>query len=231
MLQRFRDAGVTVRPSKCVVGSNRASFLRHSIESGRISLHEDNVFKIKNARRPQTKKETRSFLGLTDYYRDYLPHYAEIAAPPYDLTKKGKPNCIVWGDREENAFVVLKEKLLCKPLLKLPDMQKPFVLRTDASDLGLGTVLLQTHDEELFPVSYASRRLSNSEKNYSTIERECLAIIWALKKFEIYLYGGEFILQTDHEQLVYLNRAKFVNNRLMRWAMVLQNYDIKYESI
>ena len=173
-----------MRPSKCVVGSNRASFLRHSIESGRISLHEDNVFKIKNARRPQTKKETRSFLGFTDYYCDYLPHYAKIAAPPYDLTKKGKPNRIVWGDREENAFVVLKEKLLCKPLLKLPDMQKPFVLRTDASDLGLDTVLLQTHEEELFPVSYASRRLSNSEKNHSTIERECLAIIWALKSLK-----------------------------------------------
>ena len=231
LLQRFRDAGVTVRPSKCVVGSNRASFLGHSIESGRIGLHEDNVFKIKNARRPQTNKETRSLLGLTGYYRDYLPHYAEIAAPLYDLTKKGKPNRVVWGDREENAFAVLKEKLLCKPLLKLPDMQKPFVLWTNASDLGLGAVLLQTHDGELFPVSYASRRLSNSEKNYSTIERECLAIIWALKKFEIYLYGGEFILQTDHEPLVYLNRAKFVNDRVMRWAMVLQNYDIKYESI
>ena len=69
------------------------------------------------------------------------------------------------------------------------------------------------------------------KKNYSTIERECLAIIWALKEFEIYLYGGEFILQTDHQPLVYLNRAKFVNGRVMRWAMVLQNYDIKYESI
>ena len=132
-------------------------------------------------------------MGLTGYYRDYLSHYAEIAAPLHDLTKKGKPNCVVWGDREENAFAVLKEKLLCKPLLKLPDMQKPFVLRTDASDLGLGAVLLQTHDGELFPVNYASRRLSNSEKNYSRIEHECLAIIWALKKFELCLYGGEFI--------------------------------------
>ena len=110
-------------------------------------------------------------------------------------------------------------------------MQKFFVLRTDASDVGLGAVLLQTQDVELFPVSYASRRLSNSEKNYSKIESKYLAIIWALKKFEIYLYGSEFTLQTDHEPLVYLNRVKFVNDRVMPGAMVLQKYDIKYESV
>ncbi|KAK7096352.1 hypothetical protein V1264_005654 [Littorina saxatilis] len=80
-------------------------------------------------------------------------------------------------------------------------------------------------------VSYASRKLSGAEKNYSTMEKECLAIVWGVKKFELYLQGVKFVLQTDHKPLTYLNSAKFVNNRIMRWVMYLQNFDMRVESI
>ena len=90
---------------------------------------------------------------------------------------------------------------------------------------------MQEHDGKLSPVSYASRKLTESEKKYSTIERECLAVVWAVRKFLIFLYGTEFTLQTDHQPLVYLKTAKFLNDRVMRWAMFLQNYGIKIESI
>jgi hypothetical protein len=90
---------------------------------------------------------------------------------------------------------------------------------------------LQEHDGKLSPVSYASRKLTESEKKYSTIERECLAVVWAVRKFLIFLYGTEFTLQTDNQPLVYLKTAKFLNDRVMRWTMFLQNYGIKIESI
>lgn len=118
-----------------------------------------------------------------------------------------------------------------KPILRIPDISRPFVLRTDASNIGLGAVLLQPYDGQYFPVSYASRKLLDREKNYSAIEKEGLALVWAVEKFRQYLYGIEFTLQTDHRPLVYINSAKFENSRVMRWALMLQNYRIHMESI
>ncbi|KAK7092911.1 hypothetical protein V1264_008587 [Littorina saxatilis] len=92
-------------------------------------------------------------------------------------------------------------------------------------------MLMQEHGGKPFPVSYASKKLSGAEKNYSTMEKECLAIVWGIKKFELYLQGVKFVLQTDHKPLTYLNSAKFVNNRIMRWVMYLQNFDMRVESI
>ena len=105
------------------------------------------------------------------------------------------------------------------------------MLRTDASDVGLGAVLMQEFDDGLFPVAYASKKLLPREQAYSTMEKECLAIVWAVRKFMVYLYGNPFVLQTDHQPLVYLNRTKFVNDRIMRWAMFLQSYRIKIMAI
>ena len=148
-----------------------------------------------------------------------------------DLTKKGLPNEVEWSDAHEKAHGTLKRLLVTKPVLRLPEISKPFVLRTDASNTGIGAVLLQEHDGQLFPVSYASKKLLEREKAYSTIEKECFAIVWAIKRFQLYLYGTEFIIQIDHQPLVYLNKTIFVNDRIMRWAMFNQNYKFKTEVI
>ena len=110
--------------------------------------------------------------------------------------------------------------------MKLPDISKPFILQTDASDGGIGAVLLQLEDEVgiKLPVAYASRKLKSSECKYSTIEKECLGIVWAINKFQRYLYGREFLIETDHQPLTYLNKAKVINSRIMRWALSLQSY-------
>ena len=110
-------------------------------------------------------------------------------------------------------------------------MSKQFVLRTDASDEGIGAVLMQEREGKLFPVSYASKKLSSAERKYSTIEKECLGIIWGIRKFEAYLQGVKFVLQTDHRPLTFMNSAKFTNSRVMRWAMYLQNFDMRVESV
>jgi len=113
----------------------------------------------------------------------------------------------------------------------MPDLEKPFTLRTDASDIGLGAVLLQECDDGLFPVSFASRKLLDRERKYSVLERECLAVVWSIRKFAMYVYGVDFTLQTDHQALLYLDRTKFENDRVMRWAMFLQNYRFRIEAI
>ena len=231
LIKRMQQANLTARPSKCLFGSSGVEFVGHVLHQGSVSPQEQNIDKIKAAPRPKTKKEVRSFLGLVGFYREYIPEFAAIAVPLTDLTKKGKPNKVVWSDAAETAYRNLKMKVIQKPILRLPDQSKPYVLRTDASDIGLGAVLMQETDGKLFPVSFASKKLNTTQQKYSAIEKECLALVWAVKKYQPYLYGTRFVLQTDHEPLTYLNQARYINNRVMRWAMFLQGYSIKIEAI
>lgn len=122
--------------------------------------------------------------------------------------------------------------LLCKrPILKLPDFDRTFILRTDASEDGIGAVLLQLENDEKLPVAYASRKLQDREQSYAVIEKECLAVVWGVQKFHQYLYGHEFLLETDHQQLTYLDKSKTENSRLMRWALLLQQYRFRIVTI
>ncbi|KAK3084178.1 hypothetical protein FSP39_009620 [Pinctada imbricata] len=169
--------------------------------------------------------------SLVGYYRKFIPNFAAIASPLTDLTKKGLPNKVTWGPSQENSFLSLKGNLTSSPILAIPDFMKSFILRTDASDKGIGAILLQERDGNKFPVAYASKKLLQREQNYSVIERECLAIVWAVMKFQSYLYGQEFLLETDHAPLVYLRRSKLGNSRLMRWALFLQTYKFRIIAI
>ena len=177
------------------------------------------------------KKQVRSFMGLAGYYRDFIPNFAAIAAILSDLTRKGQPSKVEWGDTQEKAYQTIKILLTIDPILRLPDPEKIFVLRTDALDYGIGAVLIREHEGKLFLICYASKKLSDAEGYYSTIEKECLAVVWGIKRFHVYLYGVRFVLQTDHEPLKYMNIAKFTNNRLMRWAMFLQSDNMKVEAM
>ena len=220
-----------MKPSKCFLGYHQAEFLGHRVGNGLLSTQEDKTERIRSAPVPETKKQLRSLLGLCSYYRRYVPNYAEIVYPLTELTKKRTPEKLLWEEVHSNALKQLKEKMCSEPILKLPNVGQRFVLRTDASNIGLGAVLLQYHHGELFPVAYASRKLLPREKNYATVEKECLALVWAIGKFDVYLYGCEFTIQTDHRSLEYLDRAKFTNPRVMRWAMSLQPYSYKVEYI
>lgn len=148
-----------------------------------------------------------------------------------DLTKAKQPNKVSWNDEADKAFIQLKQALCKAPILKLPDVNRPFVLRTDASDTGLGAMLLQENNGVLFPVAFASKKLNPTQRRYSVVERECLAIVWGLEKFHLYLYGRSFIVQCDQRSLKFLNTAKLTNNRVMRWALKVQPYRFRVESI
>ena len=224
VLERLRDAGLTAKPSKCKIGYESVDFLGHIVGKGLIKPQSDKVQRILSAGRPETKKQVRSFIGLANYYRKFIPNFAAIAAPITDLTKKGQPNKVQWTDAQESAFSTLKQRLASAPILRLPDPNKPYVLRTDASNVGLGAVLMQTGDNVNFPVCYAGSKLLPREAAYAVIERECLALVWAVEKFHVYLYGIEFVLETDHNPLTCLNGSRINNPKIMRWALKLQPY-------
>ena len=168
---------------------------------------------------------------MAGFYNKFIPNFSTVAAQMTDITKRGCPNKVVWGDAQEKSFTYLKKVLSSSPILRLPDLSREFVLQTDASEVALGAVLMQCYDGQYFPVAYASKKLTQSELNYSVIEKECLALIWAVKKFHVYLYGKQFVLETDHQPLVYLKQSKMANGRLMRWALALQPYKFQVKAI
>ena len=231
VLDRIQRAGLTIKVSKCMFGFEEVEYVGHNIGKSQIGMVSATVDKIENALRPKTKKALRSFVGLTNYYRKHIPNFSQIAVPLTDLTKKSKPNVIQWGDEQEAAFMKLKTMLISKPILQMPDWKRSFLVQVDASDMGLGAVLLQEHDGDLLPVAFASRKLLPREVAYSIVEKECLAVVWAIQKFKMYLYGREFKLQTDHQALVSMNRGKVANDRVTRWSLVLQQYRMRIESI
>ena len=228
---RIRDAHLTIKPSKCFFGYTNVEFLGHSIRRGMLETQDDNIRKILDAVVPLSKKQVRSFLGLTGFYHRFIPHYAHVASPLSDLTKGGMPERVVWTEEANEAFIILKKRLCDKPVLYLPDLDRSFVLRTDASEIGLGAMLLQEFEGVLHHIAYASKKLNHAQRAYATLERECLAIVWGVQKFNRYLFGLENILQTDHQALKYLNTAKYENNRVMRWALKLQAYRFLIQDI
>ena len=149
----------------------------------------------------------------------------------YQRRSQISPRKVRWEPEHEKAFQSLIQVLGKSPILCLPDFEKEFIVRTDASETGIGAVLLQDYEGHKFPVYYASKKLSEMEKSYSVIEKECLAVIWAVQKFQSYLYGKPFTLETDHEPFVYLNKAKCAIARLMRWALALQPFKMNVVSI
>ena len=172
---------------------------------------------------PTTKKEVRSFLGLTGYYRRFMPDYAANAVPLTELTRKSAPNKVQWNNTCQDAFEKLKKLLCSQPVLWSPNFSKEFILQTDASDYGIGAVLSQFDAEGIdHPVAYYSGKLLPREQRYSTVEKECLAIKLATHAFRVYLLGRKFTIQTDHRALQWLDRVKENNSRLTRWSLALQ---------
>ena len=222
--KKMRHHGLTAKPSKCEIGHAKLDLLGHVVGGGSIQPQDRKIEKILQMRKPETKKELRSFLGTVGFHQKYIDKYAEKGKALTDLLKKGEPNQIKWDAEYNESFQTLKTALTQKPILRLPNFEKQFVLQTDASDSGLGAVLLQEHDGVNMPVMYISRKLNAAETSYSTIERECLALFWATKRLHVYLYGTEFILEIDHQPLAFVNRANIINDRVMQWTLHLQMY-------
>ena len=224
LFDRLRECGLTAGPKKCFLGYQSIKYLGFSLGHNELRPLESRVAAIQNMERPATKSQLRSFMGTINFYRNFIPNLSDISASLTEMLKKSSPNKLRWTTETLEKLKQLQSYLTTDPILKLPDLTRIFFLRTDASDVGLGAVLLQKWDHILMPVCYASRKLLARERNYSTIEKECLAVVWGINHFYRYLCGREFVLQTDHQPLTYIKNMQNDNGRLMRWALALQAY-------
>ncbi len=183
---------------------------------------------VSKAKRPKNVKQIQSFLGLVSYYRKFIKNCSTIASPLIELTKKGEP--FIWTDECESAFQTLKSYLISHDhVLALPNFDKEFVIECDASKYGLGGVLSQKTGRHYQPIAYFSKHLSKTEQNYSTSERELLAIVLSVEHFKQYVYGREFKILTDHEPLKFLSTADAPAPRLARLQKRLNIYNQKIE--
>ena len=224
-LERLKGAWLTAKLSKCCFGTTSCTYLGHVVGSGVVRPEPSKVHAVLTFPIPATKTHVRAFLGLTGYYRRFIPNYASLAVPLTDLTKKSAPMQVQWNDQCNQAFEDLKNLLCSSPVLQSPDFEKPFI-QTDASDRGLGAVLSQRDDRGSdHPVAYYSRKLLPREERYSTIEKECLAIKVSMCHFRTYLMGCQFTVETDHRALLWMDRLKDSNSRLTRWRLSLQPFD------
>ena len=225
VLRSLRRAGLTANPKKCAIGRVEVRYLGFHLGNGQVRPQINKTAAIAACPRPKTKKGVRQFLGLAGYYRRFIPNYSDVTSPLTDLTKKGAPDPVQWTEQCQRAFLEVKAALCGGPLLHSPDFSLPFVLQTDASDRGLGAVLSQEVEGEDRPVLYISRKLSVREGRYSTIEKECLAIKWAVLALCYYLLGCPFTLCSDHAPLQWLHRMKDANARITRWYLALQPFN------
>lgn len=224
ILKRFQEANLKVQVDKSEFMKQETEFLGHIVTTNGVKPNPNKVEAIVKFPIPRTNKEIKSFLGLVGYYRKFIRDFAKIAKPMTKFLKKDK-HVNVHDSEFVNAFNKLKLLITSDPILRYPDFSKVFTLTTDASNFALGAVLSQ----EGRPTCYASRTLNEHECNYSTIEKELLAIVWATKYFRPYLFGRKFIVRTDHKPLQWLHGLKEPNSKLQRWKTKLGEFNFEVE--
>ncbi|CAF3775116.1 unnamed protein product [Rotaria sp. Silwood1] len=224
------EANLTLKASKCHFCRREMKFLGHLITPDGIKPDPGLISTITQFNQPTTLKDVQAFLGLTGYYRRFIKNYAKIAEPLLRLLRSQssseKNHKIDWNADCTVAFNTLKERLISPPIMQSPNFSFPFILELDACEYGIGCVLTQEYENRKYVIAYASRTLSIAERNYSSVEREALAIVWATKHFRQYLEGGPVLVRSDCKALEWLKTARDPTGRLARWAMKLSPYNI-----
>ena len=223
VFERIKLAGLKLHPGKCQFLQQQVYLLGHIVSADGIRPDPQKTSKVKDWPTPTTVQETQQFLGLVNYYRRFIQNFASVAQPLHRLTEKN--TTFKWSKECEQAFNTLKTYLTSAPVLALPDWSRPFVLDTDASDVGIGAVLSQIHqDGTEHVICYASRTLSKPERNYCVTRKELLAVVTFLKRFRQYLIGHHFTIRTDHGALTWLRNFKTPEGQIARWLEKLQDY-------
>ena len=229
VLSLLKEAGITLRLQKCSFFQKQVKYLGHIIRPGRLAIHGKSLEALEKALPPKNKTQVRSFLGMCNVYRRFIRDFTRIARPLNQKVRKDAPQ--TWEtltDEETKSFNTLKRALLTAPILALPREGYRYTLDTDASDQQLGCCLLQEQpDGALHPIGYWSRVLTPAERNYSSTEKECLALVWAVLHLRPYLEGQKFTLRTDHYALKWLLNLKDPSGRLARWSLRLQEFDFE----
>ncbi|BFZ09104.1 hypothetical protein BsWGS_12143 [Bradybaena similaris] len=223
VFDRLRDNGLTIKPVKVEIAFKEISFLGHAIKHGIIATDDTIVSKILNIQPPKTRKHVQALLGLINYYAKFVPCFAEKTAILSSLLKKENKK-IVWSEKCQNILDEVKKLFSSSPILRTPDYKETFVIQTDASHVAISGCLGQYFQGILHPCYYVSRKLSSAEKNYSTVELEALAVIFTVTKFQKFLLGKPFIIQSDNQPLRVITSGIPKNSRIARWALILQDF-------
>ena len=187
VFDRLRTAGLMLKPTKCSFAQTHVCYLGHNISSDGIEPDKAQLSAITTYPTPHNHKEVKQFIGLSNYYRCFIRGYAEITKPLHQLQCKGS-KVFNWTNEYDKSFNILKIKLTSPPILAFPRFTIPFVVATDASNHAIGGILSQLQNGQERVIAYWSRQLQKAEKNYSTTEREALAVVGAVKEFYPYLY-------------------------------------------
>lgn len=224
VLLKLRDSGLKAKLTKCEFLKSRIKFLGHVVDGDGIHTVEDKILAVKNFPQPKNAENVRSFLGLCGYYRSFVKGFSKIASPLNTLLRKDIP--FHWNAAQNKSFEDLKFALTHAPVLAFPDYEAPFILFTDASALGLGSVLMQTDASgKNRVIAYASRTLKPAESNYSVTHQETLAIIWALKHFKDIILGYPITVYTDHVAVTELFKGRNLSGRLARWYLTIREFN------
>jgi hypothetical protein len=227
ILGKLGDAGLKLKPKKCHFFCKEVLYLGHKVSREGIATDPDKVRAVQEWGTPTNLTDVRSFLGLCSYYRRFIPRFSTIAKPLTRLTEKDQG--FNWGQDQEDAWTILKQKLLTAPILAYPDPQCEFIVDTDASNYGIGAVLSQVQDGQERVIAYGSRSLTKEERRYCVTRKEMLAIVYFLKYFRHYLYGKKFLVRTDHGALRWLMNFKDPQGQVARWLETLGTFDFEVQ--
>lgn len=225
MFERIRTANLKLNPDKCELFQTKVKFLVHIVSSEGISNDTEKVEAVKEWPIPTHIKQVRSFQGLCSYYRKFIHNFYHIARPLNRLLEKGI--LFHWSEECDQAFQILKHKLVEAPILGYPQENDTccFILDTGASNFGIGGVLTQIQNVHERVIGYYSKSFNKAERSYCVTRKELLALVQSVKHFHCYLYGRSFTLRTDHGYLRWLNNFRNPVGKLARWLEVLSEYD------
>ena len=238
IFDRLRKHDLKLKLKKCNFLESETNYLGFIIGKDGIKPDPKKVEAIRSLPIPTCVREVRSFIGMSSYYRRFIPNFSEIAEPIIALTKKHAH--YKWSAKHDEAFQYLKDSLSVVPLLAYPDTNKPYTLYTDASGTCIGACLTQSCDvaEDIIPnvsnekpIYYLSHKLSKTQCKWSTVEKEAYAIHFALQKLDHYLHGAQFVIKTDHKPLKYLLESPMQNKKIQLWALSMAGYNCTIEYI
>ncbi|KAM2622716.1 hypothetical protein TB2_027309 [Malus domestica] len=225
ILKRCVETNLVLNWEKCHFMVKQGIVLGHIVSERGIEVDKSKIDLVRYLPSPTSVREVRSFLGHAGFYRRFIKDFSKISTPLCRLLQKDVT--FDFNEECEKAFKHLKEMLTSAPIIRPPDWSIPFELMCDASDYALGAVLGQRKDKQPHVIYYASRTLNDAQLNYSTTEKELLAVVFALDKFRSYLLGTKVLIYTDHAALKYLLTKKEAKPRLIRWMLLLQEFDIE----
>ncbi|XP_055621960.1 uncharacterized protein LOC129765578 [Toxorhynchites rutilus septentrionalis] len=225
---RLKAARLTISLEKSKFCQRKVMYLGYLLSEHGVAIDESRIQPILDYARPKTVKDVRRLMGLAGFYQKFISNYSEITTPITNLLKKDKKK-ISWTEEAETAFNKLKSALISAPILGNPDFSKPFTIESDASDNAIGAALVQELEGQTRIISYFSKKLSNTQRKYAAVEKECLAVLMAIDHFRHYVEGTKFRIVTDARSLLWLFKigAESGNSKLLRWALRIQSYDVE----